>query len=290
MGNAAYTRDYSGQGMALIAPCGTQRDMAPGSKLHGVSDFNYHQGQWGVVHQHLVDLEASDPVKHISGKEGREAGDGLRERLLQDRGATTVVTALLLTISFAMLCLDPAQIEHAIVFDPADRHGIWFLDFQATVHKNGTISSSSSPNSEGRSIHGIGLVRLMYVLTNIVSTMLSLISIYGGTWEFLLINKCPACQMIYLVEYLHDPKRSWASKALEPYKATVGAAVALLASMVVLIYALYGPWIWGAAVVVILGMSAASWCAFGRYVHAFVQVQEMHEKGLKVVAGAAKTN
>ncbi|CAE8595154.1 unnamed protein product [Polarella glacialis] len=227
-----------------------------------VDGYNFRHGGWGELYLYLFDDE-QDPKKLIEGKDAREAGDALRERLLQDRAATSVVTALLLTISFAMLCIDPSQIKYAIVYDPNDRDSVIpHVSFHQTVED--AVSTTKTQDSEASAAHvwSIGLVRLAYVLLNVVSTMLCLISLYGGTAEYLLINKCPAKCMIYLVQHLHDETRSRSSKMFEPWKATCGAAAALMLSMVVLVFALYGPWIWLAAVLTVVGMSIAASDAF----------------------------
>merc|ERR1719284_771766 len=86
--------------------------------------------------------------------------------------------------------------------------------------------------------------------------MLSFLSVYISTWEYILINRCPASRVIFLVDYLHRENRGRLSIALEPWRATIGAAVALMLSMSVLVYALYGGMIWALAVLTIVVMSA----------------------------------
>lgn len=250
--------------------------------LKNVDAFNYEEGGWGTLYEQLFDEpDAEDQYKMINGKEARDAGDSLRERLLQDRAATSVVTALLLTISFAMLCLDPNSINHTIIFNPDGHTGIPYVTLGHTMDLEKDVSHRSAHHGGSQvSMWSIGLVRLTYVLLNVVSTMLSFISIYGGTWEYLLINKCPAHNMIFLVQYLHDAKRSGVSKMLEPWKATVGAAVALVLAMVVLVYALYGSGIFTAAVLVISLMSAATFFAFKHLKPelVFKEVHRMHNE------------
>jgi len=247
-------------------------------KAPHVEDYNYKPGGWAELHKYFFDdLEdkADDSGVHlIKGKKAVEAGEILRERLLQDRAATTVVTALLLTISFAMLCVDTSQIKHTIVLHYSD--GKLGIDVGAIDEEYDAV--------DGRTSWSVGLVRAMYVGLNVISTMLSFISIYSGTLEYLLINKCPATQVIYLVDYLHanisccGPGRNFCSIMCEPWRATVGAAATLTAAMSVLVYALYGPWIFGFAFLIIVAMAVFAQIGLSPIANSEYVFEQVHEK------------
>jgi len=221
-------------------------------RVIGVSPYNYKPGNWGDLHQELL-RDSEDP---LSIKTAQEAGDKLRDRLLQDRSATSIITALLLTIAFGMLLLDPSTVKHKIMFSPNDREGVPFVI--DPTDRAWTSRHLADDRNLGETLGGFqfGVVRAAYIFCCVVSSMLSILSVYISTWEYLLINRCPSARMIFLVQYLHDENRSRLSIAFEPWRATIGAAVALVLSMTVLVYALYGGVIWCLSVLTVVVMSA----------------------------------
>lgn len=221
-----------------------------------VSEYNHKPGNWGHFHEEL--LGDGEAPAHIHVEKAQESGEKLRERLLQDRAATSVVTALLLTIAFGMLVVDPGTVQHKFIFDPTDREGIPFVRDPADNVKATSEQGEAVGRRPGEALgpFQFGLVRAAYVFCCTASSMLSFLSVYISTWEYLLINRCPASRMIFLVDYLHCEHRSRLSIALEPWRTTIGAAVALMLSMSVLVYALYGGMIWALAVLTIVAMSA----------------------------------